>query len=62
MISYPQESLEVAVQCLETAFELTPDDVATLSVSRSLLDIFQESVGAEAVSSLFVLFVVNVKL
>lgn len=42
-----QESLEVAVQCLETAFELSPEDVESLSVSKSLLDIFQESVAAE---------------
>lgn len=42
-----QESLEVAVQCLETAFELSPDDVASLSVSKSLLDMFQETFGGE---------------
>jgi len=42
-----QESLEVAVQCLETAFELSPEDVESLSVSKSLLDIFQETVAAE---------------
>jgi len=42
-----QESLEVAVQCLETAFELTPEDGAALSVSKSLLDIFQEATAAE---------------
>lgn len=44
-----QESLEVAVQCLETAFELSPDDVASLSVSKSLLDMFQETFGGETV-------------
>jgi len=42
-----QESLEVAVQCLETAFELSPEDVITMSVSKSLLDIFQDSVAAD---------------
>ena len=42
-----QESLEVAVQCLETAFELSPEDGAALSVSKSLLDIFQEATAAE---------------
>jgi len=42
-----QESLEVAVQCLETAFELSPEDVDSLSVSKSLLDIFQECVTAD---------------
>lgn len=42
-----QESLEVAVQCLETAFELSPEDGAALSVSKSLLDIFQEATSAE---------------
>ena len=35
------------MQCLETAFELSPDDAATLSVSRSLLDIFHDSVASE---------------
>ena len=42
-----QESLEVAVQCLETAFELSPEDATALSVSKSLLDIFQEATAAE---------------
>lgn len=42
-----QESLEVAVQCLETAFELSPEDGAALSVSKSLLEIFQEATAAE---------------
>ena len=35
------------MQCLETAFELSPEDVESLSVSKSLLDIFQETVAAE---------------
>ncbi len=42
-----QESLEVAVQCLETAFELTPEDATSLSVSKSLLDIFHDAVASE---------------
>ena len=37
----------MAVQCLETAFELSPEDVITMSVSKSLLDIFQDSVAAD---------------
>ena len=44
---YMQESLEVAVQCLETAFELTPEDATSLSVSKSLLDIFHDAVASE---------------
>lgn len=47
-----QESLEVAVQCLETAFELSPEDAASLSVSKSLVDIFQDSLGPEIDDSL----------
>jgi len=47
-----QESLEVAVQCLETAFELAPEDVTSLSVTKSLLEIFQE--GAVPVATLAV--------
>lgn len=35
------------MQCLETAFELSPEDVDSLSVSKSLLDIFQECVTAD---------------
>lgn len=46
-----QESLEVAVQCLETAFELSPEDASALSVSKSLLDIFHEAVEAESSST-----------
>lgn len=42
-----QESLEVAVQCLETAFELSPEDATALSVSKSLLDIFHDAVASE---------------
>lgn len=42
-----QESLEVAVQCLETAFELSPEDAVSLSVSKSLLDIFHGAIEVE---------------
>lgn len=37
----------MAVQCLETAFELSPEDAASLSVSKSLLDIFHDAVATE---------------
>lgn len=37
------------MQCLETAFELSPEDVEVLSVSKSLLDVFQEGVAGEIV-------------
>lgn len=35
------------MQCLETAFELSPDDAASMSVSKSLLDIFHDAVASE---------------
>lgn len=43
------ESLGVAMQCLEFAFELSPEDAMALSVSKSLLDVFQEFVADEIV-------------
>ncbi|KAM7287632.1 small glutamine-rich tetratricopeptide repeat-containing protein beta [Ixodes scapularis] len=47
-----KESVEVAVQCLETAYGVSIDDLSndSLLVSRTLLDIFREVVVQEHVS------------
>ncbi len=37
------------MQCLETAFELSPEDATALSVSKSLLDIFHDAVASEVI-------------
>lgn len=43
------ESVEVALQCLETAYGISQDSI-NLSVSRSLYDIFKDATKDEIVS------------
>ncbi|XP_049274951.1 small glutamine-rich tetratricopeptide repeat-containing protein beta isoform X2 [Rhipicephalus sanguineus] len=48
-----KESLEVAVQCLETAYGVSPEDLSneSLVVSRSLLEIFRDALPREHVQT-----------
>lgn len=48
-----KESVEVAVQCLETAYGVSPEDLSneSLVVSRSLLDIFRDVLPREHVQT-----------
>lgn len=48
-----KESLEVAVQCLETAYGVSPEDLSneSLVVSRPLLDIFRDALPREHVQT-----------
>ena len=43
------ESLEVAVQCLESSYNIEPGDAALLP-SKTLLQIFTEATGSEKVN------------
>ena len=51
------ESVEVALQCIETAYSISPDN-KELAVNKSLYDIFVEGVGDQIVSLvIYMLFI-----